>query len=139
MWGVYFGIVLILEKLFLLKMLNKLPKILQHLYSILIVLVSWVIFAFEDLNKVLNYIKAMFANKTIYNSEAIYQFNNYIFIILIGIICSVPMWKKLKEKIDNKNSKVLEIITSCGYVGILILSTASLVTDSFNPFLYFRF
>lgn len=139
LWGVYFGIVLILEKAFLLKLLEKLPKIVGHIYSIILILVSWAIFAFEDLAKVVEYIKAMFVNPVIYNSEALYYLRNYGFIILIGIICSVPLWKKLKEKIDKKNSVVLETITSVGYVAILILSTASLVTDSFNPFLYFRF
>lgn len=139
LWGVYFGIILILEKLFILKLLEKLPKIIRHLYSIVLILVGWAIFAFEDLSKVINYIKAMFANNIAYNSEAVYYFNNYIFIIVIGIICSIPLWKKLKEKIDSKNSKVLEFVTSLGYVLILILATASLVTDSFNPFLYFRF
>ena len=49
------------------------------------------------------------------------------------------LWKKIKEKIDSKNRKGLELITTLGYVAILILSTASLVTNSFNPFLYFRF
>lgn len=139
LWGVYFGIILILEKLFILKLLEKLPKILRHLYSIILILVGWAIFAFEDLTKVINYIKAMFTNNVFVNGEALYYFNNYIFIIVIGIICSIPLWKKLKEKIDSKNSKVLELVTSLGYVAILILSTASLVTDSFNPFLYFRF
>jgi len=139
LWGVYFGVILILEKLFILKLLEKLPKIIRHLYSIVLILVGWAIFAFEDLSKVINYIKAMFTNNIIYNSEALYYFNNYIFIIVIGIICSIPLWKKLKEKIDSKNSKTLEFVTTLGYVAILILSTASLVTDSFNPFLYFRF
>ena len=139
LWGVYFGIILILEKLFLLKLLEKLPNIIRHIYSIIIILVSWVIFAFEDLAKVGEYIKAMFINTNIWDNEALYYLQNYGFLILIGMICSIPLWKKLKEKIDSKNSKTLEFITSLGYVGIFILSTASLVTNSFNPFLYFRF
>jgi len=139
LWGVYFGIILILEKLFILKLLDKLPKIIRHFYTIILVLVSWSIFAFEDLNKVINYIKTMFTSNILYNNETIYYFKNYIFIIILAILCSIPLWKKLKEKIDNKNSKMLEFITTLGYVAILILSTASLVTDSFNPFLYFRF
>lgn len=139
LWGVYFGVILILEKLLLLKLLEKLPKILRHLYSIVLILVGWAIFAFGDLEKVVNYIKAMFTNNIIINQEALYYFKNYIFIIVIGIICCIPLWKKLKEKIDSKNSKILEFATSLGYVAILILSTASLVTDTFNPFLYFRF
>ena len=139
LWGVYFGIILTLEKLFLLKFLEKLPKIIRHIYSIVVILISWVIFAFEDLSKVMEYIKAMFINTNLWDSEAFYYLQNYGFIICIGVICSIPVWKKLKEKIDSKNSKTLEVITSFGYVAILVLSTASLVTNSFNPFLYFRF
>ena len=139
LWGVYFGVILILEKMFLLKVLEKLPKIFRHIYSILLILVSWVIFAFEDLSKVFVYIKAMFANNLIYNNEALYYFKNYLFIIVIGILCSLPIWKILKEKIDKKGNRLLDILTAFGYLAIFLLSTASLVTDSFNPFLYFRF
>ncbi len=139
LWGVYFGVILILEKLFLLKVLEKLPNIIRHIYAIVIILVSWAIFAFEDLAKVGEYIKAMFINSNLWDNEALYYLQNYWVLILIGAICSIPLWKKLKEKIDSKNSKGLEFITSLGYVAILILSTASLVTNSFNPFLYFRF
>ena len=139
LWGLYFGVILILEKLFLLKLLEKLPKIIGHIYSIIIILVSWAIFAFEDLARVGEYIKAMFINSNLWNSEALYYLQNYGLLILIGAICSIPLWKKLKEKIDSKNSKTLEVITTLGYVAIFVLSTASLVTNSFNPFLYFRF
>ncbi len=139
LWGVYFGVILILEKLFLLKLLEKLPKLIRHLYAIILILVSWAIFAFEDLARVGEYIKAMFINHNLVNHEALYYLQNYGFMILIGIICSIPLWKKLKEKIDRKNSKTLEFITSLGYVAIFLLSTASLVSNSFNPFLYFRF
>ena len=139
LWGVYFGVILILEKLFLLKLLEKLPNIIRHIYAIVIILVSWAIFAFEDLARVGEYIKAMFINSTLWDNEALYYLQNYGVLILIGAICSIPLWKKLKEKIDSKNSKTLEVITTLGYVAIFVLSTASLVTNSFNPFLYFRF
>ena len=143
LWGVYFAIILILEKLFLLKFLEKLPKIFRHIYSLVLILTSWAIFAFEDLTKVLEFIKAMFANNLIYNEESIYYFKNFFLIILIGIICSTPVGKILKEKImkvaKGKKAIFIEIGISFIYIGILMLSTASLVTDSFNPFLYFRF
>ena len=139
LWGVYFGVILILEKLFLLKLLDKLPNIIRHNYAIVIILVSWAIFAFDDLAKVGEYMKAMFINSNFWNYEALYYLQNYWVLILIGAICSIPFWKKIKEKIDSKNRKGLELITTLGYVAILILSTASLVTNSFNPFLYFRF
>ena len=139
LWGLYFGVILILEKLFLLKLLEKLPKIIRHLYFIVLILVGWVIFAFEDLKQVGKFIKSMFTTSNIINSETLYYLQNYGLILLIAAICSVPVWKKLKEKLDKKDSTIIEIITNLGYVAILILSTASLVTNSFNPFLYFRF
>ncbi len=139
LWGVYFGIVLIIEKLFLLKLLEQLPSVIRHLYSIILILISWVIFAFEDLRKVYEFLKSMFVFDFMYDQEALYYFKNYIVIIIMGILCSIPIWKKLKEKIDKKESMIFEIGTSLGYLAIFLLSTASLVTDSFNPFLYFRF
>ena len=131
----------------------------------LLVLVSWVIFAFEDLGQIGIYLSTMFNlnGSSFANSETIYYLQNYIVIIIIGIICSIPLIqiiknrkkiakehrianKENKEKINreknvNKGQKgiAFAILTSVGYVAIMVLSTASLVNNSFNPFLYFRF
>lgn len=187
MWGLYFGIILIIEKLFLLKIIAKaqekiskleknnkaLGKILSiilsafsHIYAMFLVLIGWVIFAFEDLSKVGAYLSSMFGlnNISFINSEAIYYLQNYFIIIIVGIICSIPLKniavkivekiKKIKAEKTNdtaniatvvnseeeiKKSKWTGIITGVLCVGILIISTASLVNNSFNPFLYFRF
>ena len=103
LWGLYFGVILILEKMFLLKFLEKIPAIFRHIYTIFLVLISWLIFAFEDLGKIGEYFKALFNfnYSYSYNSEGIYYLKNYAIII--------------------------------------IFSTSYLVSDSFNPFLYFRF
>lgn len=137
LWGVYFGVILILEKMILLKVLEKIPKIFSHIYAVLLILVSWAIFAFTDLDSVINYIKIMFGvgNTTLINSEAVYYFKNYFVIILIGVICSIPIFKKIKIKNENINAVFSSII----YIGLFLLSTASLVSDTYNPFLYFRF
>ena len=137
LWGVYFGIILILEKTILLKVLNKIPKIFSHIYAIILILISWAIFAFTDLGNVINYIKVMFGigNVALVNGEAIYYLKNYIVTIIIGIICSTPLFSKLKTK-DNTINAVLETVI---YLGLFLLSTASLVSDTYNPFLYFRF
>ena len=137
LWGLYFGVILILEKVFLLKLLDKLPSVFRHLYSIFLILVSWVIFAFEDLGKIGEYLKSMFGigNVALYNNESIYLLKNFFIIILIGIICSVPI-SKLLNKLKIKKTHAL---TSIVYLVIFLLCTASLVSDSFNPFLYFRF
>ena len=124
----------------MLKVLDKLPKIFRHIYTILLVLVSWVIFAFEDLSQIGTYLGTMFGlnGASFGNSEAIYYLRNYIVIIIIGIICSIPILQHKKKK-ENVEKTGVSILTSICYVAIIILSTASLVNNSFNPFLYFRF
>ena len=141
LWGVFFGIILIIEKVILLKLLEKTPKILNHIYAIFLVLISWVIFAFEDLTKVKDYLLTMFhLNGTqLVNSEGLYYLKNYFIIILIGIILSTPILTKLLNKLEKKKSNIISIFITVIYIGILVLSTASLVSDSYNPFLYFRF
>ena len=142
----------------MLKVLDKLPKIFAHIYTILLVLVSWVIFAFEDVGQIGTYLSTMFGlNGTSFaNAEAIYYLKNYIIIIIIGIIGSIPLkniikkWAKNNENKTNENKTqnvvnmkkrdiVISVCASFCFIAVLLLSTASLVNNSFNPFLYFRF
>ena len=130
----------------MLKLLDKLPKWFGHIYTMFLVLISWVIFAFEDLSQVGSYLSSMFGLNGIAfeNSETLYYISNYIIIIIIGVICSIPIRSKKRKKEINKdkiykNQVPIAIISSIGYVVIVIISTASLVNNSFNPFLYFRF
>lgn len=141
LWGLFFGIILIIEKVVLLKVLEKLPKWTNHLYAMFLVLISWVIFAFEDLSKVKDYLLSMFHlnGNSIINAEGLYYLQNYAIIIIIGIILSTPLIAKIFKKLEEKQTNTRSIIISLIYIGILVLSTASLVSDSFNPFLYFRF
>ena len=141
LWGLYFGVILILEKMILLKVLQKLGPVIQHLYAIFLILISWVIFAFEYLGKIKDYFLALFAggNTPLVNSEGLYYLTSYAGIILIGIFFSLPIFSKLFSKLENSNKKIAAFATTGFYIGILLLSTASLVSDAFNPFLYFRF
>ena len=141
LWGLFFGVILILEKVILLKLLKKLPTWTNYVYTAFLVLISWVIFAFEDLGKVKDYLFTMFhLNKTnIVNAEGLYYLKNYFIIIVIGLILSTPVISKLLKKLEKKQSNIRSILITGVYIGILVLSTASLVSDSYNPFLYFRF
>lgn len=141
LWGLFFGIILIIEKVFLLKLLEKLPGFISHIYAMFLVLVSWVIFAFEDLSKVKEYIGAMFNlnGLSIVNSEGLYYLKNYGVILIIGIILSTPIIANILKKLEQKQTNIRSILITIIYIGIFVLSTASLVSDSFNPFLYFRF
>ena len=94
-----------------------------------------------------NIFKNLFAvGVPIQNAEGLYQLQNYIVIIVIGMVCSTPIFKMIKQrmtkKIEKKGNltiKTAEVIEVVGYLAILLLCTASLVNNSFNPFLYFRF
>ena len=139
LWGIYFGIILILEKMFILKILDKTGKVISHIYAIILILIGWVIFAFEDLGKICNYLKAMFNFNNFINTETLYYLRNYGIITIIGIICSTLIVKNVLEKLNKSEKKIGIVLEIVIYMSILFLCTANLVSDSFNPFLYFRF
>jgi len=139
LWGVYFRAILILEKLFILKILEQLPKFIRHLYAIFLILLGWVLFAFEDLTKVLSYLKAMFNFDNIASVDSIYYLRNYAVMFIIGIIFSIPFINSKFYKLEKSNKKSVAVLTTSVYIVLFIFSTASLVSDTFNPFLYFRF
>lgn len=138
-WGLYFGIILILEKAFLLKIIERIPTIFKRLYTIVLILISWAIFAQDNIITGLSYIKAMFnTDNMIINDTTIYILYTNIILLLIAIIGSTNYPKKLWEKY-RKQFKSLWIIENIYIVVVLLLSTAYLVDQSYNPFLYFRF
>ena len=142
LWGVYFGILLIIEKLFLLNILNKLPKVISHVYTLFIVVISWAIFAIEDMGKLGGYLGAMFgAGGSLLDENSLYLLitNGLLFVILAVASTDIP--KRLASRItavlgDRPRTAVVQNIV---FAAIFVLSTAYLVDASYNPFLYFRF
>jgi Predicted membrane protein involved in D-alanine export len=140
-WGLYFGCFVVIEKLFLLSWLNKKRKFIGHIYTILVVIVGWVFFEFEDLNQGLKYLKTMFGLGThnLIDGQAIYYLYTNAILFIILIICSTPiinqLFIKIKESIKLAGAITIPIV----YLFILFLCTAYLVNQSYNPFLYFRF
>lgn len=133
LWGLYFGIILIIEKNLFKSVLKKIHPILKHIYAIILILIGWLIFSFEDINLLFKYFLKMFNNKIIIDNEFIFYLKNYFIFIVSGIIFSIPIIKVFKL---NKFIKVLVAII---YILLFILTIALLVGDSYNPFLYFRF
>lgn len=138
LWGLYFAIILVVEKLFLLKVLAKIPRLFSHIYTLFLVVISWVIFAFDNLTSGLHYLKAMFGGygNVFVNNSFLYQISNHWVILLILIIgaTSIPVWLAKKWKLERFT--ILKLIF---IVVIFLLSVAYLVDASYNPFLYFRF
>lgn len=148
LWGLYFGILIAIEKIFLSKVLCKLPVFLNHAYLIFIVVTGWVLFYYSNLSKCVSYLKIMFfqTEAAILNASTILRFKNNIFFFLIAIVLSTPMFKVLTIKIKQylscnrsiyiAGTEMIQVI----YVGLaLIICSAFLLGQSYNPFLYFRF
>ncbi len=143
-WGVYYGIILMLEKGFLLKWLEKIPRFFRHVYSLIIVLFGWLIFVFEDTTAGITYLKNMFGvgSAGFINQTDVYDIvRNLLFFAILALACT-PLPKKIFYKLyfsQSKKGTVTHCATAVVCAFILILSTAYLVDSSFNPFLYFRF
>lgn len=142
-WGLYFGIILIIEKVFLLKPLKKAPKAVGSIYTLLLVLVSWVIFAIEDVSKIPAFLGAMVGiGASGYDTQSLYLLvsNIVLFVILIPACTDLP--SRLMKKIFPSEDRAVAaqtVVRNVFCIAVLVLSVASLVSDSYNPFLYFRF
>ncbi len=134
-WGLYFAVLLVVEKVFLLKFLNK-SKVLSHIYLLFFVIISFVIFNAASMNEAFSYIGSMFGGGEIplLSGETIYYARSYIVVLIVAIIGATPVPKLLANKV--KFTKFIEPVV---LVILLAVCTAYLVDGSFNPFLYFRF
>lgn len=140
LWGLYFGIILILEKRILLKKLQKLPNFFQHAYTIALFMIGWIIFRIEDVSLLLLYLKNLFTFNP--GNPLTYIYNNPIVIgalpyVILGIIGSTSIYKKIDKK--NEKKDIYLFIKDIYLLFILLLSIAFLVSNQYNPFIYFRF
>ncbi len=141
-WGLYHGILLLLEKLALNKILSKAPAFVNHIYVLLLVIVSMVIFNAADMGQAMQYIGGMFGlgGVSLMSSLTGYYLRSYGLLFVFAIIGATPVVKRAAVKIQNSvNAKVMDFAEPLILAGLLILVTAYLVDGSFNPFLYFRF
>ncbi|MBQ9134714.1 MAG: MBOAT family protein [Lachnospiraceae bacterium] len=150
LWGMWFAIFLILEKVFLGKILVKIPKVFGWLYAMVVVLFGWCFFSLEQTDRIVLFLKAMlgFGEAGLVNENTLYTFSNYWVLFIILCAAALPVGKRavewLKEKVQQISGNVilqigLDILEKLFLVVILILSIANIVDASYNPFLYFRF
>lgn len=138
LWGLYYGLLLILEKFVLKKFLDKLPSFLQHIYTMIIVVIGWGLFKFTTISELGSCFADMFnfANG-ICGAEAYTLIVSYLPIIIVAAIASTPLAAKLYSRFSDTRYIWIAEVIFC--LIILVISTASLVKQSYNPFLYFRF
>ena len=142
LWGLYFAVLLIAEKFFLNNILKKLPPFLCHIYTLLLVIISWVIFYFEDLGQLKEYLAGMFGLNGVpfVTTNALYYLMNYALIFIISAYASTPHFKaKIIDYAEKSNKKYVVITATAVYLTVFILCIAYLVDSTYNPFLYFRF
>lgn len=141
LWGIYFAILLIIEKLFLKKFLDK-HNIFAHIYLLFLILLGFVLFNASSLNQAVSDIAGLFSfgKLPLISAEAIYYLKSYGIIIALAVIFATPLPKNLYIKLSGtKAEKFLMIAEPLVLAFLLIIGTAFLVDGSFNPFLYFRF
>lgn len=142
-WGVMFAVILVFEKVFLAKWLSKAPDAVKHIYVILLVLISFVIFNAENMAQAAGDIAGMFgsAGLEMVTSETLYYMRSYMVVFILGIVGATPFVSRMADKFKNlfKSDTAVSIIEPVALIVLLLMCTAFLVDGSFNPFLYFRF
>ena len=140
MWGLYYFVFLFIEKLFLLKALDKLPKFFRHVYALLLIIIGWVIFASDDVSVLLPYLGSMFGANGAIGGMDVYTLLTKAVLLIICCVASTELPKKLfLSAAGAMNEKAAFTLKSVLMIALLALSMILLIGDSYNPFLYFRF
>ena len=140
MWGLYYFAILFIEKLFLLKALDKLPRLFRHAYALLLIVIGWVIFASDDVSVMLPYLGSMFGANGAIGGMDVYTLLTKAVLLIICCIASTELPKKLfLSAAGAMNEKAAFTLKSVLMIALLALSMILLIGDSYNPFLYFRF
>lgn len=140
MWGLYYFVILFIEKLFLLKALDKLPRLFRHAYALLLIVIGWVIFASDDVSVMLPYLGSMFGANGALGGMDVYTLLTRAALMVICCVASTELPKRLFVTAAGKmNEKAAFTVKSILTLALLALSVVFLIGDSYNPFLYFRF
>ena len=140
-WGLYYGVILIIEKYLLSPVLDRLPDIVRHIYSIVLVVIGWVLFFSSSFGQAADYIRVMFGAGAhgFADRESMYLLTSNLILWLILIFGSTPLVHFRYEHMLRTKKWNTTIINSVVYAALFIVCIAYLVTETYNPFLYFRF
>ncbi len=142
-WGLYFAIFLVLEKFFLNKFFAKLPRVFSHIYVVILILISFVLFSGNGISGSISDIGSMFGagGLPLWSGETAYYLSGYAFVLIISLIGATPIVKNtvLKIKSTKTGNLVINVLEPIFVVVMLLIVTSYFVDGSFSPFLYFRF
>lgn len=146
LWGLYFGLLLMMEKLFLLRRLEKCPAVVSWFYTMTLVVIGWVIFASTDGAGGPEYLAAMLGQGArAFDETALYLIANYGVLLILCAVGSTPLAAKtagaIRSRIGGAHGRgtAWQMLWSVAAAAVFVLCTAYLVDASYNPFLYFRF
>lgn len=140
-WGLFFAAILVLEKFVLFKFWEKVFRPLRHLYTMFLVVISWVIFSFENLGELGNYLAGMFGFLDVpaFNGQSLHYLVSYALIFVIAIVLSTPLLKNILVKLESSDKRVAYYGATAFYIAIFLGSLMYLISSTYNPFLYFKF
>lgn len=138
LWGLYYGLLLILEKFVLKKFLDRLPSFVQHIYTLFIIIIGWGLFYFTDVGQLGEFMVDLFNfGNGICGNQAFNLIMSNLPMLIIAAVASTPLAAMLYNRFEHTRFMWIPETLYC--MGVLAVSTASLVNQSYNPFLYFRF
>ena len=142
LWGLFFGVLLVIEKFWLLKYLEK-SRVISRVYILFAAMVSFMVFNIDGLGEAFAYVGGLFGagGVSFINAETVYYLRSYAVLLIVAIVGATPLVKNVAIKLSNgeKTRKVMSFVEPCVLVVLLVVVTAFLVDSSSNPFLYFRF
>lgn len=140
LWGLYYGVILIIEKVWLQKPLQKAPGVVQRLYSLLLIILGWVIFALTDFGAIGNYFAALFGAHGGADTQTMYLLTTNISLLLVAALACTRWPAHAANDLLTRLPRAAQTLLRClFYAAVLLMCVAFLVGDSYNPFLYFRF
>ena len=136
LWGLYYAVLLIIEKLFLLKLQKHIPSFVNHLYALIAVVCGWVLFQITSIGDMFSYLQAMLSNNLLYAASDIHMLLSNAIIIIAAGFFSTDWIYRITNKLPEKAAFISK---TCILIALFLVSTAFLVNETYNPFLYFRF
>ena len=141
LWGLYYGVLLFMEKYVFSKVLRKLPGVFRHMYCLVLVMAGWVFFFSPGIDSAAEYLGMMFGagHLSFGNSSTLYLISTNWFLWLLASVASTPVLFKIYHRIIGRLKEAGSIVNSVCYLMLFLVCTASVVTETYQPFLYFRF
>ena len=137
-WGLYFGALIILERLFLGRWLTKWPRVLRHAYAIGAVLISWIFFACDSMAQAGRFLRAMFGGAALWDAQGIYGLYTNLPLLIVIILCCTPVVRRGLQTLQQSGAAGRTVVYALCLLAFVVC-IAYLVDATYNPFLYFRF